>query len=46
MLPVTHEGVAPRAVPTRKGWLVLTPPALNTYVLPASNVLGREGLYE
>lgn len=44
VVPVTHEGVVPRAVPTRNGWEALMPAALKTYVLPASSVLGRDGL--
>ena len=41
---MTHEGVTPRAVPTRNGCEPLMPEAVKTYVLPASSVLGRLGL--
>ena len=44
VVPVTHAGVTPRAVPTRKGCEPLTLLAVNTYVVPACKVLGSVGV--
>ena len=44
MVPVTHAGMMPRAVPIRNGCELLMPFAVKTYVVPGSKVLGRLGL--
>ena len=44
VVPVTHAGVVPRAVPTRNGWDVLMPPAVKVYVTPGIRSLGSAGL--
>ena len=44
VVPVTHAGITPRAVPMRKGCDVLMPHAVKTYVSPGSKWLGRLGL--